>query len=442
MAHPRFRRVLHLLAAAVAGCGPGGADSARSPGPGEEGSPSPLAARCAPDAGGILLPEGFCALVAAEGVGPARHLAVAANGDVFVALDAGEGGRPGAAGVLALRDTDGDGVLDARERWEDGGVGGVRVEGSSLYVTTGEAVLRYVLADGSLVPSGPPDTVVAGLPAPAGRGPGGIALGPAGDLYVGLGAASNACQGPDPSPGDPGLDPCPELAERAGIWRFAADGAGQTPADADRFATGLRDVPALATDPATGALYGVQLGRDRLHEAFPELYGLEEGRDKPAEELVRIEEGDDFGWPYCYYDPEQRVKVLAPEYGGEGRTVGRCGETKPPLLGLPAHWAPTDLTFYAGTQFPGRYRGGAFLAFQGPDGGAALPGRAPGVVFVPFVDGRPAAAWETFADGFGGDEVGGPPGRRPAGLALAPDGSLYVADGVEGRLWRVVYRGG
>src|SRR5258708_30507049 len=47
---------------------------------------------CDANSGGLTLPAGFCALVAADNLGTARHLAVAANGDVYLALMDGGGG--------------------------------------------------------------------------------------------------------------------------------------------------------------------------------------------------------------------------------------------------------------------------------------------------------------------------------------------------------------
>ena len=78
---------------------------------------------CDADNGGITLPQGFCAAVVATDVGPARHLVVAPNGDVFVST---EGGRGGGGGVVALRDTVGDGKLDRREKFGEGSVTGIQ----------------------------------------------------------------------------------------------------------------------------------------------------------------------------------------------------------------------------------------------------------------------------------------------------------------------------
>src|SRR5207245_7444751 len=134
---------------------------------------------------------------------------------------------------------------------------------------------------------------------------------------------------------------------------------------------------------------------------------------------------------------------LAPEYGGDGKQAGRCAQKKEPAVAFPGHWAPDGLTLYDGTQFPARYRGGAFIAFHGSWNRAPLPQAGYKVVFVPFKDGTPigATTYETFADGFWNADPAGPK-HRPVGVAGGPDGTLYQTDAGEGRGWRTTDRGG
>jgi glucose/arabinose dehydrogenase len=135
------------------------------------------------------------------------------------------------------------------------------------------------------------------------------------------------------------------------------------------------------------------------------------------------------------------MKVLAPEYGGDGVEVGRCSDTEDPLVHFPAHWAPNDLEFYSGAQFPNSFRGGAFVAFHGSWNRAPMPQAGYNVAFAPFVGGAPTGEWEIFADGFAGEERGPrSAAHRPVGLALGPDGSLYISDSVVGRIWRIVFK--
>ena len=408
--------------------------------------------QCDRDNGGIVLPAGFCAAVFADDAGEARHLVVAPNGDVFVAVD----GRRG--GVLALRDTNGDGRADLRERWGGPGGTGIALGGGALYTSTAAAVLRWRLPPGSLRPAGAPDTLLAGIPS-TGHASRSLALDGRGGLFVNVGSESNVCDRPGDRGGGPREDPCVELGTRAGIWwvslaagggRFLecplSAGGGSATGDAARprcfrFATGIRNAVGLAVHPEDGRLHATQHGRDLLHQHWPALYSAEQGAEKPAEELMRVEEGDDFGWPYCYHDRELGRRVLAPEYGGDGARAGRCAAAKAPLVAFPGHWAPNGLLFYTGTALPPRYRGGAFVTFHGSWNRAPLPQAGYRVVFVPFERGEPAGPYETFADGFEGPTWRPGTKRRPVGVAQGPDGALFITEDNGGRIWRVVYDG-
>jgi glucose/arabinose dehydrogenase len=131
--------------------------------------------------------------------------------------------------------------------------------------------------------------------------------------------------------------------------------------------------------------------------------------------------------------------VLAPEYGGDGQQAGRCTGKKDPVYAFPGHWAPNDMLFYTGTQFPARYRDGVFVVFHGSWNRAPLPQQGFNVVFLPMRDGRAAGDFEVFADGFtGGNNAQA--AHRPTGIAQGPDGSIYVTDDVAGRIWRILYR--
>jgi glucose/arabinose dehydrogenase len=398
--------------------------------------PSAVPPSCDADNGGITLPDGFCAVVVADQVGSPRHLVVAPSGDVFVAL---EGRRGGPTGILALRDTTGDGRADVTAPFGVAGGTGIALGKGALYFGTQSTVLRYPMHPGRLTPAAEPQVIVRDLPT-GGHSAKNLVLS-ADDrwLFVNIGSRSNSCQDRDRSLESRGLDPCAELETRAGIWRFDAHRANQTQADGKRYATGIRNAVALTRDPA-GQLWAAQHGRDQLGQNWPKLFTLEQSAEKPSEELFPVNEGDDFGWPYCYHDLELGRRVLAPEYGGDGKKVDRCEGKKEPAVAFPGHWAPDGLAFYSGAQFPARYRGGAFVAFHGSWNRAPLPQAGYRVTFVPFQDGKPAGSYETFADGFW-HENGTGPRHRPVGVAEGPDGSLYIADDAAGRIWRVMYQG-
>ncbi len=389
---------------------------------------------CGIESGGLDLPDGFCAVVVVADAGRPRHVVVAGNGDVYAAL---RGGRGAEGGILALRDTTGDGRADVVERFGDerGGTG-VALHRGFLYFGRDDAVLRYWLDPEHLVPSGRPETVVAGLPSDRSHAAKSIAITPDGSLFVNIGSPSNSCQEEDRGDRSPGVDPCLELENRAGIWRFDANRVDQTSEDGERWATGLRNTVALGVDPSDGQPYGVVHGRDQLHQNWG--YSQEDSAEKPSEELHRIERGKRYSWPYCYHDPEAGILVTSPEYGGDGVDSSRCEALEQPLLAFPAHWAPNALAFYDGDSFPDRYRGGVFVAFHGSWNRAPLPQGGYNVVFAPFENGQPAGDWEVFADGFAGDDPGPRSAlHRPTGLAVGPDGSLYITDDRGGTIWRV-----
>jgi len=389
---------------------------------------------CAPDNAGLTLQPGFCALVVAESIGNARHLVVLENGDIIVAA------RGASGGVRLLRDTTGDGKADIVRSFGPGPGTGIAFAGEYLYFAMDGAVVRWHWNIGQLEPPTNPDTVVSGLTNRRSHAAKGIAIGSDGMLYVNIGAPSNSCQVQDRAPESPGQDPCPLLDIAGGIWRFDPRRGGQTQTDGQRYATGLRNAMALAVDPGTGSLFAAQHGRDQLAAHWSKLYNEAQSAELPAEEIFRIEPGGDYGWPYCYYDWRRRQKVLQPEYGGDGRTVGRCESVPKPVVAFPGHWAPNGLAFYNSRQFPLKYRGGLFVAFHGSWNRAPQPQAGYKVMFVPIARGVATGPAEVFADGFAGAVVTPQGARhRPTGLAVGPDGSLYVtSDQNAGAVFRIV----
>ena len=410
------------------------------------------APRC--DNAGLTLSNGFCATVFADSVGHARHLAVSPNGTVYVNTWSGRyygNDQPHAGGFLvALRDTTGDGRADLIARFGDSvqsgdrGGTGIAVYHDAVYAESNDKILRYALASGSLTPSGKAEVVVDGLPLTGDHPMHPFAIDSSGGLYIDLGSATNACQFKNRIPLSPGHRPCTELETRGGIWRYDANRTGQHFSPAERYAKGIRNADGIAVDSTGHRVYATQHGRDQLFENWPKLYTADQGQNFPAEELLLVEKGGDYGWPECYYDSAQAKLVLAPEYGGDGgKAVGPCAKKREPIAYLPAHWAPNDLLLYSGNHLPSHYGGGAFIAFHGSWNRAPGPQGGYNVVFVPFAGGKPTGKYEVFADGFAGaNKNPGQAAHRPSGLALGPDGALYISDDQHGRIWRVAYRGG
>ncbi len=399
------------------------------------------------DNGGLFLPAGFGALVVVDSVGPARHLAVRDNGDVYIKLSVREGDK----GNVALRDTDNDGKADIIQRWGDYPNDGtfateMRIHQGYLYFSSELVVYRQKLTPGKLIPEGTPEVILTDRFPLRWHNAKSLAFDQEDGMYVTFSAPTNACENwsttQDKSYANvKGYSPCRDLKDFGGVWKFDKNKLGQFQSDGQRYATGLRSIVAITWNQTDNSLYALNHGRDYLYSHAPQHYTPWHEAVLPAEEFMKIKKGDNFGWPYSYYDHFQNKRMLAPEYGGDGQQ--EAAFTKP-LMGLPAHWAPNDLLFYQGNQFPARYKNGAFVAFHGSTNRTPYPQAGYIVAFIPFENGAPIGKWEVFADGFTGleiiklmDDVQ----YRPMGLSEGPDGSLYISESRQGKIWRVLFNG-
>ena len=391
----------------------------------------PASAQCEGESQ-LKLPRGFCASVFADGLGQPRHMAVQDNGDVYVM-------RRGAP-TLALRDEDGDGRADRHATFGEYQGTGIAIYAGHLYLGHDGGVVRYRLSD-TLVPPGPAEVIVEGLRAEGQHAAKALAFDDEGGLYVSIGAPSNACQQRTRAAGAPGLDPCPQREKNAGIWRFDAGRTNQRQDDGERYATGIRHAVAMSWRGGANRLYAMQHGRDQLHQLWPERYDAQQGRQLPAEELLAIDRGDDFGWPYCYFDPFKDARMLAPEYGGDGEQMARCEDFERPVAAFAAHMAPNGMLFYQGEAFPSRYRQGVFVAFHGSWNRSPRQ-KGYDVRFLPLTDDDRTGEAEVFASGFAGRELIRSPSQaehRPVGLAQDVSGAILVSDDAGGYIWRIHY---
>ena len=402
------------------------------------------------DNGGLFLPDGFEAVVVLDSIGRARHLAVSELGDIYVKLRAPD---KSGKGIVVIRDTDQDGKADIVEYFGDypdkGNYGtGMRIYNGYLYFSTAGEVYRYKMDPSGLLPIGESELILSDDYKNAEYGyehiakP--IAFDNEGHMYVAFGSPGDVCQEFNRKPGSPGMYPCPQLEWHGGIWQFDANKQNQTQKDGKRYATGIRSVVAMDWNQEENELYVVQHGRDDFSKSWPDLFSPWESSVLPSEEFFRVEEGTDGGWPYYYFDHIEGKKKLNPEYGGDGILQGDAHLVTQPLMGFPGHFAPNDLHFYKGDQFPERYKNGAFVAFHGSTIRGPYPQGGYFVAFVPFENGIPAGPWEVFADGFAGMDTivnTGDALARPMGIAMGPDGSLYISESVKGKIWRIMYKG-
>lgn len=388
----------------------------------------------------LTLPEGFSATILADSLGPTRHIAVTPQGDIYVQLAEPRDGK----GTFMLTPSGEQAVVKAS--FGNFGGTGIYIKNGYLYTTSNTSVFRYKLNENNeVIDPNAPETIVSGLRDEGQHNSKSIVLDNDGNLYVNIGAPSNACQEVDRTKGSKGQQPCPILENAGGIWKFKADVANQSYAEGVRYATGLRNVVGLDWNTETNKLFVMQHGRDMFAVLYPEYFTQQQSAELPAECLFELSEGSNAGWPYIYYDQIQKKKMIMPEYGGDGKKEYTGTEYIDPAAAYPGHLAPNGLLFYTGSLFPEKYKNGAFIAFHGSWNRAPEPQAGYFVVFQPFVNGKPSGDFEVFADGFSGsaeNTAAGKAQRRPCGLAQGPDGSLYVTDDTKGAVFKISYGNG
>src|SRR5690348_9932175 len=392
-----------------------------------------------PQNAGLKLAPGFSATVFASGLGEARHIAATPEGDLYVKLSSLKDGK----GIYYLHDANHDGKADVEKGFGDYTGTGIGIKNGYLYASTDENIYRYKLDEhGKVIDPDHPELIVSGLLNRHEHESKPFTFDNDGNIYVTIGAYSNACQVVDRTKGSPGMKPCPILDSAGGVWKFSASKPSQTYHDGERYSTGLRNEMGICWNNDVNALYVTQHGRDQLYDLFPDLYTTKQSAELPAECLYRLYKGADAGWPYIYYDQIQHKKILAPEYGGDGKKT--AGENAiDPLVAFPGHLGPNDLLFYEGNMFPEKYKHGAFIAFHGSWNRAPEPQKGYFVAFVPFKDGKPSGPWEVFANNFAGGAQFMSPNEakhRPCGLAVGSDGALYVADDQGGTIYKITYK--
>ncbi|MEP6749088.1 MAG: PQQ-dependent sugar dehydrogenase [Bacteroidota bacterium] len=373
----------------------------------------------------LQLPTGFTSSIVAEGIGAARHIAVTKQGGIYVKLGRLKDGK----GIIYLRDMK-DGKFNQQLAFGDYPGTGICIKGNYLYASSNDDVYRYELdQNGAVTNPEKPEKIVTGLVNHNRDNSKSIAVDNNNNLYVNVGSYANACLINPPSKTAP--NPCPILDSVGGIWQFKANKPNQQYKDAVHYATGFKNVVGLDWNTQTNSLFIMQHGRGDLHNLYPEFFTAAQDALLPAETMYEVRKGADGGWPYEYYDPAQHKKILAPEYGGNGKKAG-THKAIDPLVAFPAHLAPDGLLFYTGTRFPAKYKNGAFIAFHSKSTELQQGWL---VAFVPFAHGKPSGKWEVFADNF----LAGKEQHKPCGLAQAPDGSIYITDDNDGFVYKIQY---
>ncbi len=371
-----------------------------------------------PEGHRLTVPSGFTVSIFADGLQMPRFMALAPNGDVFIAEPART-----AAKITVLRDADRDGVAEMRETFAEGlnRPFGLAFWKSYLYVGNNDSVVRFAYATGQLKATGAPEKIVDLPPSDAAldqdtatrlkidisqtRGYNhwtrNVIFSPSGTkLYVTVGSATNSTPETD--------------ARRAAINEYNPDGSGHRV-----FANGLRNPVGLAYFPGSNALWTSVNERDHL------------GDDLVPDYITSVTDGAFFGWPYSYIGKNVDPTV-------EAKRPDLVAKAIAPDVLLPSHSAALGLMFYTGAQFPADYRNCALVALHGSINRSSLSGYR--VVRIPFRNGRPSGPPQDFVSGFiARDDDEKQAWGRPVGLLQLPDGSILLSDDGGNRVWRVGY---
>jgi len=388
----------------------------------------------------LTVPAGFSVTTYADMIPGARYITVAPNGDLFVSSFA-------QSTITVLRDANNDGVPEMRSVYATltatpaqaaGGARGPAGRGAAaaptdpataavpctkqtiaagtagirqpqgmafhngyLYIANTDSIVRYKYTNGDMTAPGAPEKLVD-LQSTGDHRWRNVIFNAAGTkMYVSIGSGSNNDAGEDCS--------------RATIMEFNPDGTGGR-----IFASGIRNPEGLAWQPgANNVLWTSVNERDNLGDNLVPDY------------ITSVKDGGFYGWPYSYlgqnYDPRYT--------GGQPDLVKKA--IVPDVL-IPSHSAAVGLMFYTGTQFPQRYRNGAFVGLHGSWNRSTAEGYK--VIFVPFANGKPGPI-EDFLTGFVVDPSMVTKWGRPVGVTMNRDGSLLVGDDAGNKIWQIKYTG-
>jgi glucose/arabinose dehydrogenase len=343
----------------------------------------------------LTVPSGFKVSKFAEGLGHTRMMAAGSDGTIYIT-------RREQGDVIALKDNNGDGRSDGMNVVAvKKDMHGIYIHNNTMYLATvKEVYTAEIKPDGTL---GELNTIITDLP-DGGQHPNRtLAVGPDNKLYISIGSTCNECKETN--------------NEHAAMLVANLDGTNRRV-----YASGLRNTIGYGWHPVTKEMWGMDHGIDWL------------GDNEQAEELNRIEENGNYGWPFIYemgkFNEKQKPKekISHEEY---------ARLTKFPRILYQAHSSPLQMVFYTGTQFPEDYRNDAFICMRGSWNRSTPSGYK--VVRINFEDGQPAG-FEDFVSDFLTEDNKSHFGRV-AGITMSPDGSIYFCDDANGNVYKVTYEG-
>jgi len=386
------------------------------------------------DNASIIVPKGFKVQQIAADLGATRQIAITSKGEVYAKLSKLKEGK----GIYHLVDSDKNGSLDTKELFGEFPGTGIKIQNGFLYASSNKGLYRYKLdANQRVLDKNSPEKIIDGLPDHGRDNAKPFVFDNSGQhIYMTIGSWNDPCRVQGTGQG---MSPCVILDSAGGVWKFSANKLAQGFADGERYVTGLKNAVGIDWNRATNTFFATGHGRGQFHDFYPQYYTPQMSQELPAETLYEFPKaGLDAGWPYIYYDQKQQKKILAPEYGGDGKKTGGANAIDP-VVAFPAHLGPNGLHFYTGKMFPAKYKNGAFIAFHGQS-----PELKKGyfVAFVPFKNGKPSGNWEIFADNFAGIDLKNPSGpiqHRPCGVSEGPDGALYICDDLNGSIYKITY---
>ncbi len=371
-----------------------------------------------------LAPAGFVVTKFADGLSHPRWLYVAENGDVFVAesntilkgikkigskfsrkIKTQHYGES-ANRITRFTNINKDGSFGKRTVYLQGlnQPFGMLILHNFFYVANTDGILRYPYSPG-LDKISLPGKEILSLPGQGRHWAKNIIASENGDkIYVSSGSSTNV-----------GEDGEAREIRRACILQINPDGSGER-----IYASGLRNPVGMDWAIGTHRLWTAVNERDELGDELVPDY------------LTGVKETGFYGRPYSYYGQHKDPRI-----SDSGKT-DLIKTAIVPDVALGSHTASLGLVFYNSKAFPEKYHNGAFIAQHGSWNRSVISGYK--IIFVPFKNGLPSGKPEDFIGGFisnlSKSEVHG----RPVGLAIAPDGSLLIADDVSNTIWRVSYK--